>query len=167
MSKRKHGSLPSNTEKNPKEQMQDLTLRNGKVLKEGKSELNKEDSEEVEVHLNLFPKEVKPYNPPVPFPQRLKQQQLDKQGSKILEVFKKLHINIPLVDSLAQMPSYAKFLKRILANKRKLEEFETIKLNEECYAIFQNKLPPKLKNSGSFTIPCTIGSSYFEKVYVI
>ncbi|GKV11522.1 hypothetical protein SLEP1_g22775 [Rubroshorea leprosula] len=41
------------------------------------------------------------------------------------------------------MPSYAKFLKEILANKRKLEEFEMVKLNEECFAILQNKLPPK------------------------
>ena len=61
------------------------------------------------------------------------------------------------------MPSYAKFLKEILANKRKLEDYDTMKLNEECSAILQNKFPPKLKNPRSFTIPCTIGDSYFEK----
>ncbi|XP_058189228.1 uncharacterized protein LOC131306817 [Rhododendron vialii] len=36
-------------------------------------------------------------------------------------------------------------------------------LTEECTAILQNKLPPKLKDPGSFTIPCTIGNSYFGK----
>ena len=88
--------------------------------------------------------EVKAYKPKVPFPARLKQHALDKQFAKFLEVFKKLHINIPFVDALAQISSYAKFLKEILGNKRKLEDYETVKLNEECSAIILNKLPPKL-----------------------
>ena len=58
-----------------------------------------------------FALEVKAYKPKVPFPARLVQHNLDKQFSKFLEVFKKLHINIPFVDALAQMPNYAKFLK--------------------------------------------------------
>lgn len=37
-------------------------------------------------------------------------------------------------------------------------------LTEESKTTLQKKLPPKLKNSGSFMIPCTIGSSYFYKV---
>ena len=45
----------------------------------------------------------------------------------------------------------------------KLEDHETLMLNEECSAILQNKLPPKLKDPGSLTIPCTIESFYFEK----
>ncbi|XP_052181094.1 uncharacterized protein LOC127794196 [Diospyros lotus] len=61
------------------------------------------------------------------------------------------------------MPSYAKFLKDIITNKRKLEEFEMVKLNEECSTILQNKLPPKLKDPGSFSIPCTIGEINFDK----
>lgn len=61
------------------------------------------------------------------------------------------------------MPSYVKFMKEILLNKRKLGEYETMMLTEECTAILQNKLPPKLKDPGSFTIPCTIGNSYFKK----
>ena len=75
-----------------------------------------------------------------------------------------MHINIPFADALAQMPSYAKFLKEILGNKRKLEDYETVKLNEECSAIILNKLPPKLKDPRSFTIPCTIGNCHFDKV---
>ena len=66
--------------------------------------------------------EIKAYKPKVSFPARLKQYTLDKQFYKFLEVFKKLHINIPFVVNLAQMPSYAKFLKEILGNKRKLED---------------------------------------------
>ncbi|KAL2471180.1 Uncharacterized protein Adt_39316 [Abeliophyllum distichum] len=97
------------------------------------------------------PKYIPPpaYVPPIPFPQRLRKHKLDQQFKKFLDVFKKLQINIPFADALAQMPSYAKFMKDILANKRKLEEHETVMLTEECSAILQNKLPPKLKDPGS------------------
>ena len=33
-------------------------------------------------------------NPPIPYSQRLKKHKLDKQFTKFMEVFKKLHINI-------------------------------------------------------------------------
>ena len=68
-------------------------------------------------------------------------------------MFKKLYINIPFTETLAQMPKYAKFIKEILRNKRKLEDHETVMLNEECSAILLNKLPPNLKDPGSITIP--------------
>ena len=88
------------------------------------------------------------------------QHKLDKQFFEFLDVFKKLHINISSADAIAQMPSYAKFLKEILKNKRKLEDFEIVRLNEECFTIL---LPLKLKDPRSFTIPCTIGSINFDK----
>ena len=56
-----------------------------------------------------------------------------------------------------------KFMKKILANKKKLDEYETIALTEECSAILQKKLPPKLKDPGSFTIPFSIGNSVAGK----
>ncbi|XP_042980033.1 uncharacterized protein LOC122310217 [Carya illinoinensis] len=62
------------------------------------------------------------------------------------------------------MPKYAKFLKNILSNKWKLEEHETVMLTEDSSAILQKKLPPKLKDQESFTIPCTIRNSYFDIV---
>ncbi|XP_075499257.1 uncharacterized protein LOC142537643 [Primulina tabacum] len=57
------------------------------------------------------------------------------------------------------MPNYAKFIKDVMSKKRKLQEFETMKLTEECSAILQKKLPQKLKDPRSFTIPCFIGGS--------
>ena len=103
------------------------------------------------------------YDPPIPFPQRLRKNNVDDQFSKFLSIFKQLHINIPLIEALEQMPKYAKFLKDIISKKRKLEEHETVMLTEESSAILQKKLPPKLKDPGSFTIPCTIGKSYFDR----
>ena len=50
------------------------------------------------------------------------------------------------------------YKRQILSNKRKLEEHETVALSEECSAAIQNKLPAKLKDPGSFSIPCLIGN---------
>ncbi|KAL8516400.1 hypothetical protein ACS0TY_014889 [Phlomoides rotata] len=38
-----------------------------------------------------------------------------------------------------------------------MSDYETVNLTEECSAIVQAKLPQKLKDPGSFTIPCKIG----------
>ncbi|XP_024023165.1 uncharacterized protein LOC112092118 [Morus notabilis] len=61
------------------------------------------------------------------------------------------------------MPNYVKFMKEILSKKRRLGEFETVALTKECGLISQSTLPPKLKDPGSFTIPCSIGNTYFDK----
>ena len=42
-------------------------------------------------------------------------------------------------------------------------EYETIALTKECSAILQKKLPPKLKDLGSFAIPFSIGNSIAGK----
>ena len=101
--------------------------------------------------------------PNVPYPQRLRRKRLDKKFDKFMEIFKKLHISIPFVEALEQMPGYVKFMKYILAKKMRLGHYETVALSEECSAILQKKLPPKLKDPGSFIIPCAVGDSVFEK----
>ena len=100
---------------------------------------------------------------PILYPHRLKKHKLDKQFTKFMEVFKKLHINISFADALEQMPSYVKFMKDILSQKRRLADFETVNLTEECSAIIQRKLPQKLKDPSSFTILCTIGNAIFDR----
>ncbi|KAJ9186720.1 hypothetical protein P3X46_002263 [Hevea brasiliensis] len=178
------GNLPSQPE-NPREQCQAITLRSGKVVNNEKSENSekreneketdeseKQESEKQESaekckekieekEENYIPPE--PYKPQLPFPQRFQKAKLDRQFGKFLEVLKKLYINVPFIDALSQMPSYAKFLKEILSNKRRLEDHETVALTEECSAILQRKLPPKLKDLGSFSIPCHIGESCSTK----
>lgn len=58
------------------------------------------------------PPSPKPYMPPLPFPQRFTKAKLDSQFGKCLYVLKKLHVNIPFIDALSQMPMYAKFSKK-------------------------------------------------------
>ncbi|XP_061348807.1 uncharacterized protein LOC133294174 [Gastrolobium bilobum] len=124
---RPQGTLPSNTEvpkKNGEEQVNAISLRSGKAKALNQNEEDKV-AEEVENHDQ--PKEpqvadteniaiAKPQQgqtvskatrlPPA-FPQRLQKQTDDKQYKKFLDVLKQLHINVPLVEALEQMPSNA------------------------------------------------------------
>ncbi|XP_057793136.1 uncharacterized protein LOC131009744 [Salvia miltiorrhiza] len=52
-------------------------------------------------------------------------ERVKEQFSKFLEIFRKVNINIPLVEALQKMPLYAKFLKEIVSRKNKLGKFET------------------------------------------
>ncbi|XP_073130892.1 uncharacterized protein [Henckelia pumila] len=67
-------------------------------------------------------------------------------------------------DALAQIPNYAKFLKDLLKNKKKLNDITQVAMNEECSAVLQNKLPPKYQDQGSFSIPCQIGNLSLKNV---
>ncbi|XP_071909835.1 uncharacterized protein [Coffea arabica] len=94
--------------------------------------------------------------PPVVESERECERRENKQLSELGEDSKK-------IKGKEKIPSYAKFLKDIMTKKRKLVDNETITLTEECSVIIQNKLPPKLKDPGSFTVPCTIGNVEFSK----
>ena len=59
-------------------------------------------------------KEVRAYQPLISFPQKLKQSKLDNQYAKFLNMFKKLEINVPFTEALAQMPHYEKFMNDIV-----------------------------------------------------
>ncbi|QHO34774.1 Retrotransposon gag protein [Arachis hypogaea] len=93
----------------------------------------------------------KTFTPPLSYPQRFNKEAKDQHFHKLLHVFKKLEINIPLAEALEQMPLYAKFLK-LINKKRSWNEKETILLIEECSALIQKGLPPKLEDPGRASI---------------
>ncbi|GJT62032.1 putative nucleotidyltransferase, ribonuclease H [Tanacetum coccineum] len=85
---------------------------------------------------------------------------------KFLKKLQQLSINIPFIEALEQMPKYAKFMKDLLSKKRRMEETSRITLNERCSAIILNQIPLKVKDLGSFTIPCIIGNVGINKALV-
>jgi hypothetical protein len=92
----------------------------------------------------------------LPFPRRIKKPTMDEQFGKFVEVIKKLNVNIPFLEAM-QVPTYAKYLKDILNNKRPLPTMDMVKLTEECSAAILKK-----KDPGCPTISCSIGSEHFE-----
>ncbi|XP_050893362.1 uncharacterized protein LOC127099689 [Lathyrus oleraceus] len=104
-----------------------------------------------------------PYKPPTRYPQRLVKSKSVGKFKKLVELLKQLNITIPFTKAITQIPPYVKFLKEILSNKKKIEDNKTITLTAECSAIIQNNMPPKLKDPGSFSIPCVIGKFVIDK----
>ena len=188
LTERQHGSLPSNSEVKPrgegKEYCKAITLRSGRELEIPgprpavremeireqdqiipKDQMQSEQPRDTRaINDNKVRKETEKHTRtdeptiPIPYPQRLKKGKLEKQFAKFLDIFKKLHINIPFLEALKNMPSYVKFIKKILASKKKLEEYGTITLTEECSAILQKRLPLKIQDPSSFAIPFSRGN---------
>ncbi|XP_062114104.1 uncharacterized protein LOC133825133 [Humulus lupulus] len=98
-----------------------------------------------------------------PFPIRLRKTKKDEVEQEVLETFCKVEINIPLLDAIEQVPRYAKFLKELCTNKRKLKGNAKVSMGENVSAVLQKKLPPKCKDHGTFTIPCTISNDVIER----
>ena len=61
------------------------------------------------------------------------------------------------------MPNYAKFLKDILSKKKKIVDEGVVSLTATYSTVIQKSLLGKMKDPGSFTIPCTIGKYEFKK----
>ena len=97
------------------------------------------------------------------FPSHLDRTNNDDQDKEVLETFRKVQVNISLLDAIRQVPKYAKFLKDLCTKKRRMKGNEVLSVGESCSAILQRKIPLKLKDPGSFIIPCSIGKKRFCK----
>ncbi|XP_070017415.1 uncharacterized protein [Nicotiana sylvestris] len=101
--------------------------------------------------------------PPAQFPHRLAKYQKEEQYKKFLEMLKQIQVNIPLIDSLKEMPGYAKMMKDLMSRKFDFQDLAMVTLTQTCSAVLTRPIAEKLSNPGSFTIPCTIGNFAFAK----
>ncbi|XP_039067585.1 uncharacterized protein LOC120213542 [Hibiscus syriacus] len=97
------GKLPSQTIVNPKQNVNAITLRSGKELKEPSSL----------AHGRALEEETK---------KEFAKSKKEAEEKEILKTFHKIEVNIPLLDAIKQVPRYAKVLKELCTNKRKLKE---------------------------------------------
>ncbi|CAN6554926.1 unnamed protein product [Malus baccata var. baccata] len=74
------------------------------------------------VHTNVFPSNV-------PFPSRFMQTKKEEAENDILETFRKVQVNIPLLDAIKQVPRYAKFLKELCTTRKRMSTKEVVKVN--------------------------------------
>jgi hypothetical protein len=190
---REKGKFPAQPEPNPRtragvnevnntqmEHAKSVTiLRSGKVVNKEVPIKVSQPKGDLETKEDDKPSEVedvveKVYKPVAPFLQRLLAPKKGIENQDILEVFKQVKINIPLLDAIKQIPSYAKFLKDLCTVKRKLLFFfffffffffsqkGIFNRVGKCY-ISAKKLILKQKDPGSPTIPCIIGYSKIDK----
>ncbi|XP_014503238.1 uncharacterized protein LOC106763579 [Vigna radiata var. radiata] len=64
---------------------------------------------------------------------------------------------VPIKNLMMQVPVYAIALKSFLEKKRYLD-VEIIDEQDSCSVLLKKERPPKVKDPGSFTIPCVIGN---------
>ena len=133
-----NGKLPSQA-LNPKKNVSAIMLRSGKELKEQRSkQIEMEEEEEIETELSTKKKHLPPLQIETttntlkvtphsmnssfkiipPFPMNSSRSKKEDKEKDILEVFKKVELNIPLLDVIKQIPKYAKFLKELCTTKR-------------------------------------------------
>ncbi|XP_022889150.1 uncharacterized protein LOC111404596 [Olea europaea var. sylvestris] len=159
------GTLLGNTIINPKEQL--MTIK------------------EVENDLPRAPVKVKAYVPPLSFPQRLRKKSMEqnihiintksevqspeitterpkrKDDQEVIDEPTRVEKSAPnATENGESTETLATKAPKMLTKKRKLPKFETVALTEESSARVHRKLPPKLKDPRSFTLPISIGNSY-------
>ncbi|GJS90045.1 reverse transcriptase domain-containing protein [Tanacetum coccineum] len=191
---RPSGSLPSNTQPNPKghnskayqppqsrnEHVNAVFTRSGKSYNPPVNPNDQQTNSETPINFDSDEEDEeptpqskiqnpkpnketplpKPYKPRIPYPQRLRKEKMEAQYGKFLDMIRAVRINVPLVDVLAGMPNYGKFLKELISNKNKIEQISAAFLSDESSAIIQNKVPPKLGDPGSFLIPCNFNKTF-------
>ncbi|XP_070017762.1 uncharacterized protein LOC142172607 [Nicotiana tabacum] len=108
------GALPSDIEPNPKAQVNAVTLKNGRELKESPEKKYIARPEE-----ELVPKAVEENKeknleimtrPPPPFPQKLQKQKDNAMYKKFLDILSQVRVNLPLVEILQEVPKYVRSL---------------------------------------------------------
>ncbi|GJW31659.1 hypothetical protein Tco_0051691 [Tanacetum coccineum] len=153
---RPSGSLPSNTQPNPRgsnskayqppqsrnEHVNAVFTRSGKSYDPPDNPNDQQNNSENPINFDSDDEDDEPT--PQPKTQLLK----PAQYRKFLDMIRAVRINVPLVDVLAGMPNYGKFLKELISNKHKIEQISAAFLSDESSAILQNKVPPKLGDPG-------------------
>ncbi|XP_022042382.1 uncharacterized protein LOC110945050 [Helianthus annuus] len=106
----------------------------------------------------------------LPFPEALKDlgntKIINKRGpqpEEILEVFKQVKINSPLIDAIKQVPAYAKYLKDLCTQKRQHKVPKKVDLTDTVSAVLNGVLPPKLRDPGTPLISIQVGDSKMSR----
>jgi hypothetical protein len=144
-----------------------ITLCSGKVIEKPTLEPCEKDDESIsegKEGVEFEHCKEKTNSPPaLPFPHAMTKQMKVNHNSEIFETFKQVRINIPLLDAIKLVPSYAKFLKDMCTVKRKLNVKKKAFLAEQVSVILQNNNALKYKDLGCPTISCFIGEHKIEK----
>ena len=109
---------------------------------------------------------------PLPYPHRKKKDTTEERYQKFLTMLANLQVSLPFTEIISEMPTYARYLKEILAKKRVISdspaELKTLSIPEQVSADapisttqghFDAK---KLDDPGRLTITVRLGKHKFE-----
>ncbi|GJR12882.1 reverse transcriptase domain-containing protein [Tanacetum coccineum] len=160
---RPSGSLPSNTQPNPKghnakayqlpqsrnEHVNVVFRRSGKSYNPTVNQNDQQNDSETTINFDSDNEDEEPT--PQPNLKPVKETQLSKPYKP----------KIPYPQRLRKekwKPNT--FLKELISNKYKIKQISAAFLSDESSAMIQNKVPPKLGDPGSFLIPCNFNKTF-------
>ena len=142
-----------------------INLRSGKKVEQPTPKTLDEakEGQDEEPKKIMIKKDMMKKSMPSPFPQALRGKKRVNNQNEILELLRQVKVNIPLLDMIKHIPTYAKFQKDLCTVKRGLNEDKKAFLTEQVSAIKQCKTPMKYKDPGCPTISVNIGGTCVEK----
>jgi len=96
---------------------------------------------------------------PMPFPPKPSKKKDDEDFERFVEMLRPVFLRMRLTDILKMSP-YAKYMKDIVTNKRKIPEAEIATMLANY--TFKGGIPKKLGYPGVPTIPCSIKRNYVK-----
>ena len=96
---------------------------------------------------------------PMPFPPKPSKKKDDEDFERFAEMIRPIFLRMRLTDMLKMNP-YAKYMKEIVTNKRKIPEAEISTMLANY--TFKGGIPKKLGDPGVPTIPCSIKRNYVK-----
>jgi hypothetical protein len=135
--------------------------------------VDEEEQAEVEVEAELRPeKEEENLGKALPkdisdthllsFPHQVKKHVEDEKFIRSVEVSRRMYVHIPMFDTM-QVPTYARYLKDILNQKRPIPKMDMLVFMERCSAAFLDGLPNKMGDPSVPTISSLIGAQMFDQ----
>ncbi|KAI5015447.1 hypothetical protein ZWY2020_056837 [Hordeum vulgare] len=94
---------------------------------------------------------------PMPFPPKPSKKKDDEDFERFVEMIRPVFLQMRLTDMLKMSP-YAKYIKDIMSNKRKIPDLEISTMLANY--TFKGGTPKKLGDPGVPTIPCSIKGNY-------
>ncbi|KAL7591857.1 hypothetical protein Lser_V15G34596 [Lactuca serriola] len=92
------------------------------------------------------------------FPSRAKIHPLEQEHLKFMKQVKDIPINTPFIESLSQVPEYAKFLQDLGDTRQQLEKNSKVILSEQSSKVILGELPKKMGDPGCLILPCEFGN---------
>ncbi|XP_019246553.1 PREDICTED: uncharacterized protein LOC109226214 [Nicotiana attenuata] len=183
LNNRPRGTLPSDTNINPKKQnpnrLMAVSLRNGRDLDKEKevaqsrrettpstpipveidesAELTEVVVEQAQVDKGKAKESEQVAEQVVPLvPRNSNKEQLASSEQRVMPAPFPQRLN-----ALREMPCYAKMMKDMMSRIFNFQDLSTVTLTHTCNAVLTRPMAQKMPDPGSFTIPCTIGSYAF------
>ncbi|KAL2226514.1 UNVERIFIED_CONTAM: hypothetical protein Sindi_2010100 [Sesamum indicum] len=117
------GKLPSQSVINSRQNASAIVLRSGKELQENVNEDDTKRGHGVKRNrTRRGPSEA--FGNQTTLPRKFTKAKKEEEEKEIFETFRKVEVNIPLLDAIKQIPRYAKFFKELCTSKGKLKENE-------------------------------------------